>query len=393
MRILIIYSYFCTPSGSWSTRWYEFARRWVACGHDVQILSAPYEKSDIPSQKGNYDYNGIQLKVFNTRDDNRQSKLLRAWNAYRFAIKSSLHVLRNNYDLVLASSGPLSVAIPMIIAKRFKKNKTIFEVRDLWPDAAISMSVINNKLLIKVLQSLEKSAYQNADYVVSCSVGQQRHILKKYGQLNIECISNSSDSYLFPEIEKSELELKYQGKKLVLHLGSLGFIHNCGYWLDLAAEIEMSDICFVFIGDGNDRADLERIAKAKKLQNVEFVGIIPKTKLVQWTSIAVASLFSTHPTEEQETCSPNKIFDSLEAGLPLVQTTKGWIYEMVKHHKVGLNLDISNPIQAAKDLENYLSQPTELHNASIRAKQLAQSNYNRDSLSTQYLDLLNRIVA
>jgi glycosyltransferase involved in cell wall biosynthesis len=393
VRILIIYSYFCTPKGYWSTRWYEFARRWVAEGHDVQVLSAPYEKSDIPKKAGDYEYDGIKLKVYNSPDNNRNTKASRAWNAVKFAMLSSLHVVKNNYDVVVASSGPLSVALPMLVASKFKKSATVFEVRDLWPDAAISMGVIKNNLLIKALHGFEKWAYHSADYVVTTSVGQQKHILKKYGKLKVDCISNSSDSYLFNETKDNVIKAKYEGQKLILHLGSLGFIHNCKYWIDLAAEIKNPNYHIVFIGDGNERTVLEHLALEKNLKNVEFIGIIPKTELSQWTSIAAVSLFSTLSTDVQETCSPNKLFDSLEAGLPLIQTTKGWISEMVSEYKVGLNISASSPKEAARQVEEYLEDEGELRAASIRAKKLAELKFNRDNLSSQYLELLNKIVA
>jgi len=135
LNIFVIYQYFGTPSGSWSTRIYEFTKRWVSNGKEVTVITAPYEKSDIKANGfiSRQEVDGIKLIVINAADSNRDPIFKRGFNALLFAFMSVYYAWKMNYDLLLASSGPITVGLPLILAKKFRNKKTVFEVRDLWP--------------------------------------------------------------------------------------------------------------------------------------------------------------------------------------------------------------------------------------------------------------------
>src|SRR5438270_12120765 len=67
MRIVYFYQYFTTPKGAWSTRAYEFARRWVRAGDSVTVVTSVYDKSDLDPQKliSRFDIEGIDVRVIN----------------------------------------------------------------------------------------------------------------------------------------------------------------------------------------------------------------------------------------------------------------------------------------------------------------------------------------
>ena len=106
LQILFFYQYFGTPQGSWSTRVYELCRRWVAAGHKVTVVTAPYEKSDIKAQGfiSRQQVEGIELIVINAGDSNRLPVLQRVLRALTFAVISVAYALRLRYDVLIASS-------------------------------------------------------------------------------------------------------------------------------------------------------------------------------------------------------------------------------------------------------------------------------------------------
>src|SRR5690606_20869748 len=144
MKIIYFYQYFGTPKGSWSTRVYELTRRWVAAGHEVTVITAPYDKSDINPDGfiSKTKLEGINLIVINSGDSNRFSITKRVLRAVLFSLFSIFYALRLKADVVVASSGPITIGLPLIFAKIFTRKKTVFEVRDLWPSGGIELGLI-----------------------------------------------------------------------------------------------------------------------------------------------------------------------------------------------------------------------------------------------------------
>src|SRR5690554_4101794 len=148
MKIVYFYQYFSTPKGSWGTRVYEFSKEWVKQGHEVTIVSSIYSKSDLNAKKLIEDqfFDGIHVKVINVVIDNKQSILKRIWTFIQYSFFSSYYALTLNADIVIASSGPITVGIPALIARYIRGRKLIFETRDLWPESAIELGIITNPL-------------------------------------------------------------------------------------------------------------------------------------------------------------------------------------------------------------------------------------------------------
>ena len=144
MKITYLYQYFGTPKGSWSTRVYELSRRWVQAGHDVTVITAPYEKSDTRANGfvSEQWVDGIRLVVIDSGDDNRISVWRRVWRAIIFALVGTYYNIRIKSDIVIASSGPITIGIPALMGRIVKRSPIVFEVRDLWPDGGIEMGLI-----------------------------------------------------------------------------------------------------------------------------------------------------------------------------------------------------------------------------------------------------------
>lgn len=398
MKILFFYQYFGTPKGSWSTRVYELARRWVEAGATVTVVTSPYEKSDVKADGfiSHQVVEGIQLIVINSGDSNRLSKYNRVLRSLVFSALAVWYALSRKYDVLISSSGPITVGIPMIAAKKLRRKRTIFEVRDLWPAGGIEMGLIRKKWQIKTALWFEKLCYTNADAVITASVGQKEFIEKQMDNLHIEVIPNASDLLLFGTPGTETLPEWTKNKTLLTHIGSLGFIHNIEYWLKVAKEISKLDkevnILFVFIGEGAERKKLEELASNLQLNNVKFLGLLPKTNLPSWVQSSAATLFATLDNPVQNTCSPNKIFDSFAAGIPILQTTTGWIGSLVEKKECGINLPLSDPESAARMILKFIQDKEKIKLYGNNAKRLAINDFNRDILAKKYFHIMQNLL-
>lgn len=398
MKVIVFYQYFGTPQGSWSTRVYELTRRWVNLGHKVTVVTAPYEKSDIEANslisKTNID--GIDLIVINSGDSNRLTKIKRAFKAFTFAFISVYYSLFEKYDVAIASSGPITIGLPLIFAKIFRNKKIIFEVRDLWPAGGIEMGLIEKTYQKKIALWFERLIYEKSDHIITASIGQKNHIHKRFSKTPISVIPNASDIELFGTISKEKLPDWTVDNKLFTHIGSLGLIHNIKYWLKVAVELkkfpEGRNILFVFIGDGIERNELEIEKTNNSLLNVHFLGLKPKIELPVWVQNSVATLFATLDNPVQNTCSPNKIFDSFAAGVPIVQTSTGWIGELVEKTKCGINVSLEDPKNTAKMMIELAKDEIKRNEFGMNAKNLAENEFNRNLLANEYLEIIKNLV-
>src|SRR5690606_1704984 len=114
----------------------------------VTVVTSIYSKSDLTATKMIEDqyFEGIHVKVINLAIDNKQAFLKRIWSFVAYSILSSYYALTLKADVVVASSGPITVGLPGLISKYIKGRKLVFETRDLWPEGAIELGIISNPL-------------------------------------------------------------------------------------------------------------------------------------------------------------------------------------------------------------------------------------------------------
>ncbi len=399
MKILVLYQYFGTPKGSWSTRMYEMCKVWRDCGSKVTVITSPYDKSDIQSKKfvSRMNVDGINLIVINAGDSNKFGLIKRAYRATIFAFVSSYYSIKVNADVLIASSGPITIGIPGILGKLFSRKKLVFEVRDLWPGGAVEMGLIKNRFLKKVFFWFERKCYENSSLVIPCSLGMQEDINARYPKVRCEVIPNACDNSLFQSSILKDFVFPNWLKEdspVLIYTGSLGLMDACDdiiHGFNLLKE--KKNIQIVFIGDGTERSILEDLTRKYSLkEQIHFLGLIPKTEVVQWYKIATASFVVFKNYSVLSTSSPNKMFDSFAANVPIIQNTAGWIKNLVGQEGVGINVDAGNPESMAIAINSFITNPSNLELMRSNCKRVAFDCFDRTKLSKRYHSLLEELV-
>ncbi|WP_068472685.1 glycosyltransferase family 4 protein [Saccharicrinis aurantiacus] len=393
MRILVFYQYFGTPKGKWSTRIYELTKRWVNEGNKVTVVTSPYEKSDIKAKKRieRQKVEGIELIVINYPDSNRFSKLKRILNFLLFSFFSIYYALTEKTDIVIASSGPITVGVPALFAKFFRRKKYIFEVRDLWPQGAISLGILTNPLLIKVSFFFEKLCYKQASCVVGCSQGMADNITDRFPNVYTSVIPNASDNSLF----KTNVLSNKEGKPIFIYTGSLGAMDDVDLVIEATKVLKErgeADFLVEIVGDGVERNNLEQKVRLYQLSNVVFTGLLPKKEVVNKITHALAAFVCFKPLPILNTVSPNKMFDAFAASVPIIQNTDGWIKDYVNIHQCGISVDPKDPNSMADAMKKFLSDKSFQVKASINAKKAAETDFNRDRLSEKYMNIIENVI-
>lgn len=393
MRILYFYQYFSTSEGAWGTRVYEFAKRWAEQGHEVTVVTSIYAKSDLTSAHlvENQIIEGIRVKVINVVIDNRQRVFRRMITFLQYAFISSWFALTLKADVVIASSGPITVGIPGLIAKWVRRRKLIFEARDLWPEGAIRMGLLKGRWMIKLAYAFEKLCYRNSSVIIGLSPGIRDDIKKRFPMCVVESVTNAANISLF------STPVKFNGvvcASYALYFGNIGQVNHSEYLLD-AAQILITkgrgDIQLLLIGEGQLKDQLKARVQKEKILNVTFLDLMPKTALIGYVQHALASVIPLKPLPVFDTSSPNKLFESMAAGVPVIQTTQGWIKDFIEQHQVGLTVDGNNPQELADQLILLKDNPDMRNEMGRRSRAVAIQYFDKDYLAAKMLDILKSI--
>lgn len=402
MNVLYFCQHFSTPAGSTGQRAYEMARSLLRRGHEVTLICGSYQGAisglTIPflngMRRGKVD--GIDVIEFDLAYSNQDGFLKRSFTFLKFVFLSTRFIFTLQYDLVFATSTPLTVGIPGIFARWFYRKPFVFEVRDLWPELPKAMGVIKNPVILWCLSVLEGLTYRSAVRMIGLSPGMVNGIGNRgIARDRIAMIPNGCDLDLFQNIQSiARPEGVHQDDLLVIYTGTHGVANGLDAILDAAGVLKRrgrTDIKLILVGQGKLKASLQERAKQEGLDCVIFLDPMSKA--------ALASLMGTADLGMQllinvpafyEGTSPNKFFDYLAAGLPILNNYPGWLAEKIIQHECGFVVPPNDPSAFADALEKAALNQEHLKVMGKNAKQLALDEFDRTSLAHQWVDVLEQ---
>jgi glycosyltransferase involved in cell wall biosynthesis len=397
MKILYFHQHFNTPAGSVGVRSYQMARALIAAGHHVTIvcgsyrggatgLSGPYIKG---RRTGNVE--GIEVIEFELPYSNALGFLKRALIFLQFAFRSTAVALTHKYDLVFATSTPLTAGIPGIFARWLRGKPFVFEVRDLWPELPKAMGVITNPIVLFALSVLEWASYRSATRLIALAGGIAEGIAKRgISSERIVTIPNGCDLDIFkPDNPKWRPEGVAEEDLVAVFSGTHGTANGLDAVLDAALELKQrnrNDIKFVLIGDGQQKPELVSRAVREDISSIIFLDPVSKTELAQLLSGADIGLqiLANVPAFFYGT-SPNKFFDYISAGLPVLTNYPGWVAESIQEYGCGFAVPPANPSAFADTLQAAAADRKSLDKMGVAARKLAEEKFSRQYLASRFV--------
>lgn len=405
MRVLYFHQHFSTPQGSTGTRSYELARRLICRGHQVVMVcgsgfGARTGLSAAPAggvRRGFVD--GIDVIEICLPYSNYDSLAKRALIFLRFALRSVQIAWQQDYDLLFATSTPLTAAIPGIIMRCIKpRKKFVFEVRDVWPELPRAMGVIRNPIVLWALATLEWLSYRAMHGGVALSPGIAEGIrrLSAPGK-PISIVPNGCDlSDFSPNAPLGVLPGYFPADGLrCVFTGAHGQANGLDAVLDAAGVLwarGRRDIYLIFIGDGKLKPHLRKRASVEGLDNCIFLDPMPKTQLaaaMRHTDVGLMILANV-PAFYYGT-SPNKFFDYISGGLPVLNNYPGWLAELIGENACGIAVPPGDAAAFAEALVFLIEHPEKRREMGSNARKLAERSFSRDQLGDQWVSFLETI--
>ena len=382
------------------TRSFEMARRLVKNGHKVHMLSSRHARS-YKEKKYFSSEDGIYVWWLPVHYSNNMNYIMRLFSFFRYCYLAIIQARKIDYDLVFATSTPLTIAIPGILLSKLKKTPFILEIRDLWPELPIAIGALRSQFSIYLAKLLERWSYDNADHIIGLSEDMCAKIeMNGQPENKISNIPNGCDIDLFNvENEKGEeFRNKYDwlgSNPLVIYTGALGKMNNVIFLVEIADYMKKlnSDIRFLIIGDGKEEEMIFDYANKLGVldNNLFIIRELPKNYLVNIYSAASVCTSLFMPLKEMEANSANKFFDALAAGKPLMINYKGWQANLIEKYNAGIVVPSDNASIAAIALESLIVDEKRLFSNGKAAKKLAIKHFDRDKLYKSFESVFHSV--
>lgn len=361
MKILFLTQY-CPPEvGAPQNRIFEMAKHLKKFGHEVTILTAMpnYPKGEIfDSYKGKKlvkeEIDGISIVRTSIYTSKEKTFVKRLRNYLSFTFSSVFTGAKNvgNQDVVIVESPPLFLGWSGYVIAKKKKAKFVFNVSDLWPESAVKLDMLHNKMLIKMSTWLEEFCYRKAAAVTGQTQGIVDNIVSRgFGKDKVHLITNGIDTDLFkPENRSVEFrqEWNIDDKFAICYAG----IHGIAQGLEViinAAEmlIEHKDIQFVFVGEGPEKPKLMEMVKEKGLSNVKFMGLQPKKNMPKIVASMDAAIIPLKKLDLFKGALPSKMFETLSSETAIILSAEGEAEKLIKSAKAGITVEPENAKEVA----------------------------------------------
>jgi len=308
----------------------ELAADLAKNGHQLTVVTG------FPNHPSGKIFPGFKRKLFDiTRQDG--VKVIRCWlhvsknktvfsrflNFISFGISSFMAVLFfEKPDLLLVVSPPLSNGIIAMLLRDLKRCQYIFNVQDIYPDAAVNAGVVKNPGMIGFLRKLELLIYEKSLKVTVISEGFKKNLIHKGAESQkIDIINNWIDSSEIIPKPKENIFARQQGltgKFVVLYSGTIGVISGAEIMIECAQRLSHHpDILFLMVGEGVVKERIRSAASQKGLNNIQFLPFQPREILSEVLSSADITMV-TMGKNKGKSSVPSKILGYMAAAKPVL---------------------------------------------------------------------------
>ncbi len=396
MHILIIHQAFASLDEPGGTRHFEFARLLAARGHRVTVIASPVSYiTGATTPAGSADpANGITIRRAPVYSAHHKSFLHRMLAFFSFMFSSFWMGLGvRNVDVVWGTSPPIFQGATAWALARLKGARFLFEVRDLWPEFAIAVGVLRNPLLIPASEWLERFLYRRADRLLVNSPGFVAHVRAR-GAKQVRLVPNGADPEMFDPPNGGEdfrREFQLDDDFVALYAGAHGMSNDLGVVLEAARLLQGRNVRVVLVGDGKEKPALQRRAAELGMRNLTFVPSVPKGEMPNALAAADACIAILKPLEAYKTTYPNKVFDYMAAGRPVILAIDGVIREVVEAAGCGVFAEPGNPRALADAICSLADDPQKSRRMGLQGRRYLEDNFSREKLAEQLFQVFEEL--
>ncbi len=401
MHILLIHQAFVALDEPGGTRHHELARFLVKRGHQVTIIASPISyltgQLHVAAAQNQLDpeESGITILRAYTYAALHRSFVHRVFSFLSFMLSSFWTGIKvREVDLVWGTSPPIFQGAAAWALARLKRKPFLFEIRDLWPAFAIDVGVLRNPFLIRLSLWLERFLYRHADQVIVNSPGFVDHVRAR-GARDVMVVPNGVDASMFdPFLTGSDFRQEFglQGRFLAMYAGAHGMSNDLKIVLEAGCVLQTHpDIAIVLVGDGKEKPELQAYAAKLGLNNVFFLPPVPKSKMSQALAASDACIAILKPIPMYATVYPNKVFDYMAAGRPVVLAITGVIRNVVEQAGCGIYVQPGNPAAMAEAIQSLAVDRERARRMGLQGREYVEKYFDRKGLAEELSSIIEKM--
>ena len=402
MRILFLTQY-CPPEvGAPQNRIFEFAKKLKEFGHEVTILTAlpNYPRGEIFEEyKGKKvvveEIEGIKVirtSIYATKSKSF-TKRLRNYLSFTFSsvFQGAKHISKQ--DAIITESPPLFLGWSGYVLAKLKGAKFVFNISDLWPESAVKLGVLHNKLFIKMSVWLEEFCYRKAAAVTCQTEGIVDDIVGRgFDKNKVHLITNGVDTNLFKKENRDESfrrEIGVENKFALCYAGIHGLAQGLQVIINAAEIVKHEEnIQFVFVGEGPEKQDLINMVKEKGLKNVTFLPLQPKKNMPKIVASMDAAIIPLKKLELFKGALPSKMFETLASEIPIILPVQGEAAKLIKSANAGIVVEPENSKEIAEAVLKLYNDIELRDDLGKNGRSYVMENYARETITRKLEKIL-----
>lgn len=355
----------------------------------AEVLTAnPHRTINRISNDKKFKYSIIRAPIKKLSERGAVNYLLHYISFMLSSILWGIFKTRNKYDYLMTSSPPLFIGISGWILSKFKRAKFILDIRDIWPDSAVSTEKISaNGFLYKFGRKMEFFLYKKAD-LITCVSNPMKEYIEKHTENNVMVLYNGFFTELGARYkEKSKENETYT----ITYLGNFGHAQEMSTVIKTAEKTDNKNIKFLLIGEGVKRKELEKEVTQKKLNNVEFKGPLPKEETFKYMLSSSALLINLKDSKTFEKTIPSKVFDYMYANKPILFGIKGEGKKILSSISGNIFFEPSNPESLKEAVNKLIENYTFYKKNAMDNRKLLFEKYTREAMADKLLKTISKL--
>ncbi len=410
MKILYVSQYFSPEMGAPAARAAEVSRQWARMGDDLSVLTRFPKKTTgvVPEEWRS------RLQQFRYTETVDGVHVVRTWlwplpnrkaherirNYTSFCVSAAVSGLAlHRPDVVIATSPQLLCALSGWWLAWWKRVPFVFEVRDLWPESLAAVGAgSEGTSLHRTLGAIAGFLYRRSDRIVVVTPAFKDHLMRHWNvpAAKISIVENGVETDIFrldpaaPEVRK---RLKLEGRFLICYIGTMGNAHGLETLIAAAEELQtaLPNAIVLLIGEGAEKKRIVKLAAARGLTNIQFLGQQPRERIPAYISAADLCLVMLKKTELFKTVIPTKLLEYMACERPVIVAVNGQARQIVEEAGAGVFVEPENSKALVKAILNLAKEPEHRREMGASGRRYIVNKCSREKTARDYIAVLGTL--
>lgn len=399
MKVILLTQYFPPETGAPQNRLFATAQALRRKGAEVTVLTAMPNYPDMRVHEGyrrrwkvRESIEGlavIRSWIFVSRDRGIVARLL---NYFSFVFSSLLVGLFNlrKSDVLLVESPPLFLGITAMWLARAKGAKMVFNVSDLWPESAVQLGLVSNKLVIDMSTRLEMRCYRKSALITGQTQGIVADIQRRCPSKRVVWIPNGVDLAAMEGFTRQSGSSNVltglgipPGAVVFAYAGIIGHAQGLEVIVRAAKELGAGSLVhFLLIGDGPERERLRRMAVEEGTPNLHFIDKMPRALLIALIQEVQGVVVPLRRNDLFKGAIPSKIFEALALSKPVLLGVEGEAKKLfIEEGGAGLAFIPEDAEDLARQVRRYTADPSLMIAHGANGLRYARANFDREVIN------------